>query len=72
MNYSDKNVKCPFFVSSRQPRVIKCEGIISEQCQNEFSTDFNRRAHFEKYCCGDYKNCPIAKIIIKKYDFEVT
>lgn len=71
MNYQDKNVICPFYICTRT-RLIKCEGTISEQCQNEFSTVPNRRVHFEKYCCDDYENCPIAKIIIKKYDFEVT
>lgn len=72
MNYIDKNVECPFYVSGDRPRVIKCEGILGKQCQNEFFTNLDKQAHFFKYCCGDYKNCPIAKIIIEKYDSEVT
>lgn len=71
MDYSDKNVKCPFYKSAEK-RSIKCEGIFSKFCINSFSDKENMGVHFVKYCCDDYKNCPLAKIIIKKYDSEVT
>lgn len=71
MNYSDKNVKCPFYKNTDK-KSIKCEGIFSNFCINSFSDKEKARVHFTKYCCDDYKKCPVAEIIIKKYVSEVT
>lgn len=71
MNFRDKYAKCPFYKSAKETS-LKCEGIFSKSYVNDFDDKEKTRAYFFKYCCSDYKNCPIAKIIEKKYNFEVT
>lgn len=71
MQYESKNVICPFYIES-SGQTIKCEGIFSKICVNKFFDENNKKTHFKRFCCNSYKNCPLEKILEKKYDSAVT
>ena len=66
MEYGAENVKCPFYKSETR-NTVKCEGIISETCSNNFSTSKIRRKHYKEKCCNNYKQCKIYRVLELKY-----
>lgn len=69
MNYQAKYVVCPFY-KDYEKRHIKCEGEISPSCLQEFPNKTEADLHFRGYCCNNYRTCPFAMSLFKKYDFE--
>lgn len=65
---ADYNAKCPFFLALFPEGGICCEGFGKASAVIcVFSDLSHRREHFFEYCGGNYKNCPLAKIIFEKY-----
>lgn len=66
-NYVD--VKCPYF-SSETAKAIHCEGYEKGQQRNStlFDGKDEKEAHINKYCANYPNNCPLSKIIDKKYE----
>ena len=54
MEYGAGNVLCPFYKGETR-NTIKCEGVISSTCSNNFSMTKTKKEHYEEYCCGKYK-----------------
>jgi hypothetical protein len=65
--YDSYKVRCPFFRDITK-NTLRCEGIISETITNNFALRSKNREHQLKYCQTDYEECPLYKILIKKYD----
>lgn len=67
MRYSEKIIRCPFYINSNDKQ-IRCEGLFSSDSVHRF-TDMTQKANFfRNYCCGDYRKCPAATILEKKYE----
>lgn len=65
---ADYNAKCPFFRALFPEGGICCEGVGKASAVIcVFSDLSHRREHFFEYCGGNFKNCPLAKIIYEKY-----
>lgn len=60
---------CPFYKYARK-KEIRCEGIVSRAASSlVFVSEKLRAAHSGRYCCGDYRLCPVYRAIMsEKYD----
>lgn len=62
------NTICPYYVND-SGLILSCEGIVGMVTSTRFATSKQRLMQQWKYCfTHDYKNCPIAAILEKKYD----
>lgn len=66
MQYGDVDIKCPFYIEQTK-NTIKCEGIVSVTCSNNFSTTKAKREHQSIACCDKYRGCAIYRILELKY-----
>lgn len=66
MEYSAENVLCPFYEGETR-NSIKCEGIISVTCSNNFSTIKTKKKHYELKCCDNYRRCEVYRALEQKY-----
>lgn len=66
MRYEAVDVKCPFYKDETK-NSIKCEGIVSVACINNFDNAREKKKHKAKYCCDQYNSCPLNKSIMLKY-----
>ena len=65
-------VRCPYYLrEDRKLRQIKCEGVSrdTDLYQRFRSADALER-HKNAYCKGDYRKCPLAGTLDRKYGFE--
>lgn len=72
MNYLAVNAICPFFEGINKKHHIRCEGIVSDTCENVFPDKDQALEYFKEHCCCNFEKCKIAQYLEKKYDFEVT
>lgn len=66
MSYRGSNVRCPFYKDDT-PCAIKCEGLVSQVCAQNFSTRDEKIGYMRRYCECDYTHCIIAQKIEEKY-----
>ena len=66
MEYGAELVQCPFY-KNESKNSIRCEGVISITCSNNFNTSTEKKKHLEKHCCDKYEDCEIYKVVCKKY-----
>ncbi len=64
--YGSANVKCPFYDEETRNK-IKCEGVFSKTCDQNFETSIKKKKHKEKYCNKDFYSCPHYKQVRPKY-----
>lgn len=66
MIYGSQDVICPFY-KDETANTIRCEGVISDACVNNFINKSEKKGHREIYCCDDYEKCPLAEALNMKY-----
>ena len=66
MVYGSQYVLCPFY-KDETVNTIRCEGLISEACSNNFQNKGEKQAHWENFCCKHYELCPYAQKLYEKY-----
>lgn len=69
--YVAKEAICPFY--HREDEVgIYCEGVNDDSSIKliHYSSDEKKR-YRRRYCCKEYKRCPIARMLYKKYGEDV-
>ncbi len=70
MDYADHRAKCPYF-RKEERIVICCEGIEPETVLRQVFPNKDDLRAFRKRNCDCYPNdCPIARELDKKWDFE--
>ena len=58
--------QCPFY-KAEDRNIIYCEGVKeNSSIHNAFAG--NAAEYKKEFCCGDWKNCLIAKALWSKYD----
>lgn len=65
-------VECPFFkdIRSQKQRIV-CEGVKKDTLITlSFGRKSSMQYYIEKYCCNNYKECRIAKMLYQKYNNE--
>ena len=66
--YKQVYVLCPFFKYDDTQR-ITCEGIIPHSSiRTIFHSPAAYNKHMAEFCCKNYQNCEIAKLVDEKYD----
>lgn len=66
--WDNVNVTCPFFKYESNKEIV-CEGVVDGSDNRIRFTGIKNKKSFEEiHCCSDYKNCPIAQALYKKYD----
>ena len=66
-SYLSKDVKCPYYRKDIQNKIC-CEGIDYDGTIHLNFTSLKKRTVYEKsVCCGNYKLCPIAQVLDKKW-----
>ena len=68
MKYNESAyAKCPFYHKEGPQRVF-CEGVVE---QSSLSLNFSNadvcQTYRFKYCNSNYKDCPVNKMLMKKY-----
>lgn len=67
--YDYASVLCPFFVGFKKNRIIACEGVnVDSLLLMEFTAQKTYEQYIVSFCCGEYKNCLIAKALYNKYE----
>ena len=67
-SYISKNVLCPFYHKETQNK-ISCEGVSKDSSLNVIFTSIEKRKNYEKrFCCADYKQCYIVRMLLEKWD----
>ena len=66
-NYVSKAAVCPFYHQEKDCSV-HCEGVMKG---SSLKLSFVTRAQFEKFrkekCYGQWEQCPVAKMLLRKY-----
>ena len=57
---------CPFWEGDSM-KSITCEGLIGVRCACSFSTVSDRVKHKTHFCCDNWKECQMAKVLLAKY-----
>ncbi len=65
-------VRCPYYLrEDRKLRQIKCEGVMPEtDLYQRFKRVEALERHKDCFCKGDYRKCPLARTLDRKYGFE--
>ena len=66
MVYGSQDVLCPFY-KDEKGNVIRCEGIISMACVNNFTNAGQKNYYKERYCCSEFAKCKLAEVLYEKY-----
>lgn len=66
MSRDSADVKCPFYKDDTS-HSIRCEGLVSEACVNNFRGPQIKKEYQNKYCCRDYEDCDHSKALNLKY-----
>lgn len=67
-SWIDKSVKCPFYKETHQ-RTVVCEGLYATGTSAvfTFSSRGMRLEYQRAFCCGDYRRCVWAGVMIERY-----
>lgn len=66
-SYMFVHVKCPFFKGEEKNK-IRCEGVQEgASCIQQYRKMEQKEKWMGRYCCENYKNCRIYKMLEKKY-----
>lgn len=71
--YVSAYVLCPFyrFEDREYHQVMVCEGVSDTTTIHlTFASPSAMMAHKEAYCCGNYRECRIARMLFDKYKEE--
>lgn len=66
-------IKCPYYLGQWKDshgRInVSCEGIVegTASINSRFAGKQEFESFAKKKCCGDYKRCPLADLLEKKY-----
>lgn len=64
------SAKCPFYQGDT-PSVIYCEGLLPcSTVHLAFGDRGDMRQYREIRCCRDWRHCPVAEMLAKKYEGE--
>lgn len=68
-SWEESRVGCPFYKYDDGKLGITCEGCV-DGCitRTLFTKKEQQKSYLRKYCCKDYKQCPIYAMVAKKYD----
>lgn len=66
VSYGSEEVLCPFYDEETR-NTLKCEGVFSKTCNQNFLTSVQKKNHKAKYCNKDYFSCPHFKQVNNKY-----
>lgn len=64
--YSSPGAQCPFY-RMEEPNTIHCEGVIPDSTIQLYIKKAPAKYRL-RYCCGDWKCCPIAKMLWGLHD----
>jgi hypothetical protein len=65
--FKSKFVKCPFYLDRQgDTHRIKCEGV-KKGTSTQLTFVGKKENYLNKYCCEDYFNCKIYKMLCTKY-----
>lgn len=70
-DYAEKYAQCPFFQEVHtRPAIIQCEGVTQTAAQNRmvFDKADGVRRYYRERCCGEYRACPVARVLYEKYE----
>lgn len=64
-------IRCPYYRrEDRKDRKIKCEGVVdSTEMEQRFRSNQALMDHREKYCMENYRACPLAMALDRKYEY---
>ena len=63
-------VICPYYKDESQ-QVLYCESPVDDsKLHLAFATKSTMRTHRKNMCEGNYKNCPIAQMLNRKWDYD--
>ena len=66
-HYQDKYVQCPFY-HQEKTNTMMCEGVNDESSiQITFATADNKKDYKQECCCGKWRECRVAKMLLGKY-----
>lgn len=65
-SYLSKDVLCPYYHKDVQNKIC-CEGIDDGTIHLNFTSAQKRIAYERARCCTDYKLCPIAQLLDRKW-----
>ncbi|MBS6447535.1 MAG: hypothetical protein KH382_08080 [Clostridiales bacterium] len=67
-HYESASVLCPFY-HSETAQAIHCEGTESGNVIHLIFWEPQRKADYKRrFCCGEYKSCPLHAALLKKYE----
>lgn len=66
-------VRCPYYrreERKRQKKIV-CEGVVEGTSLHQtFSSVAALKKHRDQFCKGNYRECPIAAALNRKYNYE--
>lgn len=66
-----RGILCPFYLKEDQYG-IHCEGIGGKSIVKlVYQSPETKKHHRKRYCCRDYKRCPIGIMLYRKYGEDV-
>lgn len=69
MYTEDALAQCPYYREDGG-QTVRCEGLCARSSLRlSFGNRYELRTHKEKYCHQDWKGCPIAGMLNRKYDY---
>lgn len=64
-------VKCPYYRREERQKIC-CEGVGKGSYIHLVFDSAQRTKDYEKcFCKGDYNQCPLAKMLNRRYDYDV-
>lgn len=77
VNYADADIKCPFYKKGTSG-YIQCEGyanasaikLLFSSAKDGHPLKEEKDNYSDRYCCSNYGECPLYKIILTKYEEE--
>lgn len=67
-SYRQVDVLCPFYNGDNDKNKIRCEGIIGDCSTFYFRSASELDAHMQRFCCGKYNQCPVARTLNDMYE----
>ncbi len=65
----DVRAVCPFY--RREGHfTITCEGVMGRDMVHVFERIRDKTRQEERFCCGDWERCPVARVLMRKYEAE--
>lgn len=65
-SYERIDAKCPYY-KDETSHSIRCEGIISEACVNNFRGPQLKKEYERNHCDSKYQDCKLCKALESKY-----